>query len=69
VSAISCLVQRKGNSEGKWRGVVTVIDRGGGKSLVRNGIKHSSIFTEKDFLKHVRKRLRDIGCIPEPSEI
>jgi orotate phosphoribosyltransferase len=63
--AISALRQQRR----KMAGVVTVIDRGGGKSLVKNGIKHSSIFTEKDFLKHVRKRLRDIGCIPEPSEI
>jgi orotate phosphoribosyltransferase len=53
----------------KMLGVVTVIDRGGGKSLLENGIKFSSIFTEKDFSKHVRKRLREIGCVPKPSEL
>lgn len=65
LSAINALRQQRK----KMLGVVTVIDRGGGKSLVKNGIKHTSIFTEKDFSKHVRKRLRDIGCVPKASEL
>jgi hypothetical protein len=45
-------------------GVLTVIDRGGGKSLAKNGIRHSTIFTEKDLSKQVLKRLWEMGISP-----
>lgn len=52
----------------KMLGVVTVIDRGGGKVLVKNGIKHSSIFTERDFSNQVSKRLKELDISHHKSE-
>jgi orotate phosphoribosyltransferase len=53
----------------KMLGVVTLVDRGGGKELEKNGVKHSSIFHEKDFSRDVNKKLKVLGVKPRPSEI
>ena len=53
----------------KMLGVVTLVDRGGGKELEKNGVPHSSIFHEKDFSRDVNKKLKVLGVKPPRSEI
>ena len=37
-------------------GIVSIIDRGGGKALKENGLRFSSIFEDKDFEDEIRKK-------------
>jgi orotate phosphoribosyltransferase len=37
-------------------GIVSIIDRGGGKTLRENGLRFSSIFEDKDFEDEIRKK-------------
>jgi orotate phosphoribosyltransferase len=38
-------------------GIVSIIDRGGGKeTLIKNGLRYSSIFEDKDFEDEIRKK-------------
>ncbi|MDP9489278.1 MAG: orotate phosphoribosyltransferase [Thermoproteota archaeon] len=37
-------------------GIVSIIDRGGGKTLKENGLRFSSIFEDKDFEDEIRKK-------------
>lgn len=44
-------------AEGKSvRGIVTIIDRGGGAALKKHGLKFVSLYTDKDFKQEIRKR-------------